>query len=112
MIKNKNLYYLLDNLKRCDSDGKNIYVKENKFYIHCIGRKGDIIEYMITGAEASKNTIYFNYKNTPNISQIHMIVDKVDDDYIYLSSLVKIDDLVKEGNRIKCSLEDKICNYY
>lgn len=105
-------YYLLEKIKKCDSSGNNIYIKENKIYIHCIGQKGNILEYEINDFKISKKVRHLNYDNTPNISQIHILIDKVDSEYIYLYSNVKINDLIHEGNKAKCSLKNNICNYY
>ena len=114
LLKEKNNYYKIENINKCDTldNGKNIYIKENKIYIHCIGQKGNIIEYKINNTKLSKNIIEFNYDNTSNISQLHMTIDKIDDNYIYLSSSVKINNSIKEGEKVKCSFKENKCSYY
>ena len=81
-------------------------------YIHCIGKKGIIDKYLINGFSVEKVTINFNFKNTPNISQLHIGIDKVDDENIYLSSPFKVDNTVKDDPNVKCSFKDKNCVYY
>lgn len=112
LLKLQDKYYRLEEIKKCDGSGKNIYVKDNKVYIHCIGKKGDILEYTINDTKIEKNIRQLNYDNTPNISQIHILIDKIDNEYIYLYSNVKINDSIKEGKRVKCSLKNNICDYY
>lgn len=87
------------------------YIKNNELYIHCIGKYGDIIKYTLNKKNIKKEILKFNYENTPNISQLHIIIDNIDDEYIYLSSVVKINDNIDEGENVKCSLQTKICIY-
>jgi len=108
LLKNNNKYYILETLNSCDM---NSYIKNNEIYIHCIGKYGDIIKYTLNNKNIKKEILKFSYKNTPNISQLHIIIDKVDDEYIYLSSTVKINDNIAEGETVKCSLKNKICLY-
>ena len=54
----------------------------------------------------------FNYDNTPNISQLHMNIDGVDNEYIYLSSPFKVDNTSEENSKVKCSFKDRKCIYY
>ena len=114
LLKNNDTYYVLENIKKCDTvdDGSNLYVKDNTIYIHCIGKKGIIDKYLINGFSVEKVTINFNFKNTPNISQLHIGIDKVDDENIYLSSPFKVDNTVKDDPSVKCSFKDKNCVYY
>lgn len=58
-----------------------------------------------------KYVISSYYDNTPNISQLHLAIDKIDNEYIYLYSF-RINALTKEGDIVKCSLEDYTCKYY
>lgn len=106
-------YYLLKNIQKCDSsvEGRNLYLKDNEIYIHCIGKMGDIDKYTLDKINVKKETFNFNYDDTPNISQLHINIDKVDDNYIYLYSF-KVDSLIKEGEKVKCSLKNNICEYY
>ena len=93
LLKEKNKYYMLKNIKKCDmvDKGENLYIKNNIIYIHCIGKIGNIDKYVINDFDIKYDTLKFNYKNTPNISQIHIGIDNVDDDYIYLYSPFKVD---------------------
>lgn len=108
LIKKNNEYYLLEKIDQCDM---NYYIKDSNIYIHCIGTKGNIMKYTIDGTNANYELLSFNYTKTPNISQIHMTIEKIDNKYIYLKSVVKVDDSIKEGNNIKCSLNTKECEY-
>ncbi len=114
LLKDKNDYYILESIKKCDTvdDGTNLYIKDNELYIHCIGKEGVIDKYVINDLNIEKETIYFNFKNTPNISQLHMGIDNVDDRYIYLSSPFKVDATIKDEPKVKCSLIDRKCLYY
>lgn len=113
LLKNNDSYYILKNIKKCDTvkDGKNLYVKDNVIYIHCIGNEGFIDKYLINDFDVLKETINFNFQNTPNISQLHIVIDNVDDEYIYLSSPTKVDNTIKDKPNVKCSLESKRCDY-
>ena len=108
LLQNKGNYYLLEKIDKCDI---SYFINDNNLYIHCIGKKGDILKYTINLSSIKKDVLEFNYKNTPNISQIHITIDKVDDEYIYLKSAVKKDDLIKDGEYVKCSLLNRICEY-
>lgn len=114
LLKEKDKFYMLKNIKKCDvaDKGKNIYIKDNIVYIHCIGKIGNVDKYIIDKFNVKSDTLKFNYQNTPNISQIHIGIDNVDDDYIYLSSPFKVDNTIKNDPKVKCSFEDKICRYY
>ena len=72
---------------------------------------GDIDKYILDKINVKKETFKFNYDNASNISQLHINIDKVDDNYIYLYSF-KVDSLIKEGENVKCSLKNNICEYY
>ena len=108
LLNNNNYYYILESLNSCDMYS---YIKNNEIYIHCIGKYGDIIKYTLNKKNIKKEILKFNYENTPNISQLHIIIDNIDDEYIYLSSVVKINDNIDEGENVKCSLQTKICIY-
>ncbi|MBP3840935.1 MAG: hypothetical protein IK997_02280 [Bacilli bacterium] len=114
LLKDKNDYYNLESIKKCDTDddGTNLYIKDNELYIHCIGKGGIIDKYLINNLNIEKETMNFNFKNTPNISQLHMGIDNVDNEYVYLSSPFKVDNTIKDEPRVKCSLKDKKCVYY
>ena len=114
LLKNNDTYYILEKIKSCDTvdDGDNLYVKDNIIYIHCIGKKGIIDKYLIKDLDVKKETINFNFKNTPNISQLHIGIDNVDNEYIYLSSPFKVDNTIKDKPNVKCSFKDKNCIYY
>ena len=113
LLKNNDTYYILKNIKKCDTvdDGKNLYVKDNVIYIHCIGKEGFIDKYLINDFDVLQETINFNFQNTPNISQLHIVIDNVDDEYIYLSSPAKVDNTINDKPNVKCSLESKNCDY-
>ena len=112
LIDNKE-YYLLKNIQKCDFDveGRNLYLKDNKFYIHCIGKMGDIDKYTLDKINVKKETFNFNYDNASNISQLHITIDKVDDENIYLVSPIDVNGDVKDI-KVKCYLNNNICNYY
>ncbi len=113
LLKYKNTYYILKNIKNCDTidDGSNLYIKENDFYIHCIGKPDIIDKYTVNKFTVEQETMNFNFDNTPNISQLHMLIDAVDDRYIYLSSVFKVDNTIQDPPQVKCSFKDKKCNY-
>lgn len=113
LLKDKNDYYILESIKKCDTDddGSNLYIKDNELYIHCIGKDGVIDKYLINDLNIKKETINFNFKNTPNISQLHMGIDNVDNEYIYLSSPFKVDNTIKDEPKVKCSFKDRKCSY-
>lgn len=112
LLKDNNTYYKLNELKYCNFETDYIYINDNKIYIHCIGQKGNVIQYTINNLELEQQTWEFNYKNTPNISQLHIVVDKADNNYIYLSSAFKVDNNDPNEPRVKCSLKNNLCNYY
>lgn len=114
LLKNNDTYYILESIKKCDTvdDGFNLYVKDNAVYIHCIGKDETIDKYLINNLSVEKETINFNFKDTPNISQLHIGIDKVNDKYIYLSSSFKVDNIIKDKPNVKCSFKDKKCIYY
>ena len=109
LLNDKDSYYFLEKIDKCDM---SYLIKDNEIYIHCIGKKGDILRYTIDGVNVKNEILNFSYKNTPNISQIHITVNKIDNGYIYLKSVVKMDDSVKDGEYVKCSLSSKVCEYY
>lgn len=113
LFMKKDKFYLLEHIEKCDisRDHSNMYIKNNNIYIHCIGQVGNILEYKIDDFNVEKDIRYLNYKSTPNISQLHIGIDKVNNKYIYLSSL-KIDDSKEEGGRVKCNLSNNKCSYY
>lgn len=114
LLKENQKYYILENVKKCDivDDGNNIYVKDNEIYIHCIGKEGNIDKYLINNLNIETEKINFNFKNTPNISQLHIGIDNIDNEYMYLSSPFKVDNTINDKPKVKCSLYDKICLYY
>ena len=109
LVSYENNYYYIDSLENCDMSS---YVKENQVYTHCLGGRGNILKYSFSTVVLNKDYLELNYSTTPNISEIHMTVDKVDNkNNIYLSSNVKVDDSIEEGNKIKCNIETRACKY-
>lgn len=102
-------YYLLDVIEKCDM---TYYIINNEIYIHCSGKKGDIIKYTINKYDVDKEVLQFNYSNTSNTSQLHLVVEGIDSEYIYLKSYLKIDESIDEGEYVKCSLTSRMCEYY
>lgn len=113
LLKDNDNYYILKNIKKCDTpdEGSNLYIKDNVIYIHCIGKKGVIDKYLINEFSIYKESINFDFKDTPNISQLHIGIDNVDDEYIYLSSPFKVDNRLKDNQNVKCSFNNKKCIY-
>lgn len=109
LLKDGNNYILLDEIKLCDM---SYYVLDNNIYVHCIGKEGNILKYTVDGYSIENEVLKLDYSKTPNISQIHINIDKVDNEYIYLKSSVKVDDKIKEGEHVKCSLNNNKCEYY
>ena len=109
LLKYKNKYYHLESIDKCDM---NSYIFDNILYVHCIGYEGNIKKYIINKSSIKSSNIKLDYTDTPNISQLHIVIDNIDSKYIYLSSSVKIDDSKKEGNKVKCSLNSRKCKYY
>ncbi len=112
LLEKSSKYYVLEKIINCDINEKTAYFKDGSFYIHCIGRKADIIKYELADKKVKKSYIELNYKDVPNISQLHLFVNNIDDKYIYLFSYIKKDDYIDEGQKVKCSLENKKCMYY
>ncbi len=112
LLEKNSKYYVLEKITNCDIGNETAYFKDGSFYIHCTGRKANIIQYELDNKEVKKSYIELNYKDVPNISQLHLFVNNVDDEYIYLFSYVKNDDTIAEGQKVKCSLENKKCMYY
>ena len=112
-LKYNKEYYVLKNIKKCDTalDISNLYVLNNEIYIHCIGKIGNINKYLINNFSVEEKLLKFSYKETPNISQLHMGIDNIDNNYIYLSSF-RLDNTIKNGERVKCSFQNKKCIYY
>ena len=67
------------------------------------------------GERVGKNEIYCSNCEYPVINiRPHSITLREfigGDEYIYLSSVVKINDNIDEGENVKCSLQTKICIY-
>ena len=112
LLEKNSKYYILEEIINCDISDETAYFKDGTFYIHCIGRKANVIQYELDGINVKKSYLELNYRDVPNISQIHLFVNGIDDKYIYLYSYVKNDDKLSEGNKVKCSLDDKKCVYY
>ena len=108
LLKYEDQYYSLDQIPECDMSS---YLSDNNLYVHCIGKKGNILKYTFIDINVDKTELDLNYINTPNISQEHIIIDLVGKKNIYLSSSVKVDENVSEGERVKCSLENNTCSY-
>lgn len=108
--QNKN-YYLMAMEERCTYSDNSFYVKDGIIYMHCNSKEKSIITYAIDSINYKKSEFPSNFKDTPNISKLHLQFNKIDDDYLYLYSLVKVDDTIEEGNQIKCSLSDYKCQY-
>ena len=108
LIKYNNKFYYLDSYTDCDMSS---YVKDNFMYVHCIGYSGNVTKFKFYGTKVFNEVIELSYKDAPNVKQSHLNVEKVTDKYIYLTSNVKKDENVKEGNKVKCSLKDTKCVY-
>ena len=109
LLKQKSDRLLIDTIRSCDSSESNTYVLDNKIYIHCIGKMGDIKVYTLEDYKLTHNILELDYSQTPNLSQLHILIDKVDKDNIYLYSYVNADSEI--SNKIKCSLHTKKCEY-
>lgn len=109
LLKQKSDRLLIDTISECDSSESNTYVLDNKIYIHCIGKVGDIKVYTLEDYKLTHNILELDYSKTPNLSQLHILIDKVDKDYIYLYSHVTLDST--KPAKIKCSLHSKKCEY-
>lgn len=109
LLKQKSDRLLIDTIYECDSSESNTYVLDNKIYIHCIGKMGDIKVYTLENYKLTHNILELDYSKTPNLSQLHILIDKVDKDNIYLYSYVNADSEI--SNKVKCSLHTKKCEY-
>lgn len=114
LLQDHHKSYILKSIEKCDTsdDSANLYIKKNEVYIHCIGQNGNIDKYTIKETEVEKEILNFRYDDTPNISKPHILIDKVDEQYIYLSSPFKVDNTVSDLPQVKCSFQDQICVYY
>lgn len=109
LLKQKSERLLIDTIKECDSSESNTYVLNNKIYIHCIGKSGNIDIYTLDKYKLTHDTLKLDYSKTPNLSQLHLLIKKVDKNNLYLYSYITIDN--KKENKIKCSLKTKKCEY-
>ena len=100
-------YYSLEEINECDM---NSYLKDNALYVHCIGKKGNILKYTFIDINVDRTELDLNYINTPNIKQENIKIDLVGKDNIYLSS-EKVNGEEELGERVKCSLENNSCSY-
>ena len=107
LLKFEDEYYSLEEIRECDM---NSYLKDNALYVHCIGKKGNVLKYTFIDIEVERTELDLNYINTPNIKQENIKIDLVGKDNIYLSS-IKVNDEIAEGERVKCSLENNTCSY-
>ncbi len=110
-LKKKEKYYLLEEINRCMYMESAFYIKENKIYLHCISRANEVLEYKVNKEEIEKTVRKLNFKETPNISTLHLQFEKVDNKYIYFHSWVKVNERLEEGNKAKCSLDTNKCEY-
>ena len=110
-LKQDNKYYLIKQIDKCSYGDNSFYIKDNNVYIYCISNQNKILKYELNEANYTETSFLLNLKDTPNISPLHLQFNKIDDKYIYLYSLVKIDDSIDEGNQIKCSLDNYKCQY-
>ncbi|MEE3344564.1 MAG: hypothetical protein VZS44_10760 [Bacilli bacterium] len=108
---NVSLENYIEQNEKCSNDISK-YIKDNIAYLHCIGDKGNIIKYTKNRNKINKEVLEFDYSNASNISQIHITIDGADADYVYLKSAVKVNDSIKDGEFVKCSLSTKKCEYY
>ena len=108
---NVSLEKYIEQNEKCSNDISK-YIEDNVAYLHCIGDKGNIIKYTKNRNKINKEVLKFDYSNASNISQIHITIDGADDDYVYLKSAVKVNDSIKDGEFVKCSLSTKKCEYY
>ena len=105
LFKNKENYYLLKEIEKCDADTNTIYTKSNEIYIHCIGKEGNINKYTINEFEITEEVLVLSYDNVPKISELHVTIEKIDNDDIYIKSLDK---------KAKCTINQYqyICEYH
>ena len=109
--KQKDQYYLIEQINQCTFSDNNFYINKDKIYIHCYYNPDTILEYTINKLNLKKKVYHLNFDEVPNISKLHLQFDAVVDDYFYLYSTVKNNDLIKEGNRIKCLMKNNTCIY-
>lgn len=105
LLKEKNKYYFLKEIPKCECD--NIYIKNNEIYLHCIGKKANIDKYTINEFEITEETLNLNLKDVPQISDIHIIVEKVDYNSIYIYTHIN-------EYKAKCTFKNYSykCEYY
>lgn len=105
----KNEFYLLESDDNCITYKENILVHNNEVFVHCTGfRKID--KYLLDNYGSTHESINFNFDKTTNFSPLHMNIEAIDEKYIYFSSL-KLDGKIKEGEKVKCALDKKNCEY-
>lgn len=110
-LKKKEKFYLLEEIDKCMFMENAFFVKENKIYLHCIARPNEVLEYKVNKEEIEKTVRKLNFKEAANISTLHLQFEAVDNKYIYFHSWVKIDERIKEGNKVKCHLDTNKCVY-
>ena len=105
LFKNKEKYYLLKEIEKCDADTNTTYTKDNEIYIHCIGKEGNINKYTINEFEITEELLVLSYDNVPKLSELHVIVEKIDNHDIYIKSL---------DTKAKCTINQYkyICEYH
>ena len=113
LLKNKKKYYLLKNVPSCKilDSRDNIFIMDNKIYVHCDGATGVILQYQVTDGFIGEKEYAFNFDDTPNSDTHALMFDKVDEKNMYLKTN-KIDMSVEEGEKLKCSFKSNKCKYY
>ncbi len=110
LVQYKKQLFLLDSRNNCITYKDNVLVHNDDIFVHCTGFK-EVDKYTLNNFESVHETVKFNFDKTSNFSPLHMRIDAVDEKYIYFSSL-KLDGKIKEGEKVKCTLDKKFCEYY
>lgn len=112
-LKNKKKYYLLKTVPSCKILDKleNIYIFDNKIYLHCDGATGVIMEYSVTEGFIGEKEYVFNFEKTPNSDTHKLTFKKVDDTSIeFRTNKIKEDE--EFGDKLTCTFKKKKCKYY
>lgn len=110
LVQYKKELFLLDSRNNCITYNDSILVHNDDIFVHCTGFK-EVDKYTLNNFESVHQSVKFNFDKTPNFSPLHMKIDAIDEKYIYFSSL-KLDGKIKEGEKARCTLDKKFCEYY
>lgn len=101
LLKENNKYYLLKNIKKCDVEKNHVKSMNNQLYVHCVGKNDNTIDkYIFDKLNIKYEKLLFNMDKA-YVSNVHFIIESVNDDYIYISDALEME--------AKCSFKTRKC---